>query len=88
MTAFWDMMPCSLVEVDWCFRGAYYLHHHGNHPDYGGSMYLWNGLFLWEYMEHITKGCHLHTCSHKNLKSRSLVFSQSHTQRWLLYFCI
>jgi hypothetical protein len=26
MTAFWDMAPCSLVEVDRCFRGTYCLH--------------------------------------------------------------
>jgi hypothetical protein len=27
VTAFWVMVPCSLVEVDWCFRGVYCLHH-------------------------------------------------------------
>jgi hypothetical protein len=26
MTAFWDVAPCSLVEVDWRFGGAYCLH--------------------------------------------------------------
>jgi hypothetical protein len=25
MTALWNVAPCSLVEVDWCFRGAYCL---------------------------------------------------------------
>jgi len=30
MTAFWDIVPCSLVEVDRCFRGAYWLHHQGD----------------------------------------------------------
>jgi hypothetical protein len=34
MTAFWDILPCSLVEVDLRFRGAYCL------PDDGGSMHL------------------------------------------------
>jgi hypothetical protein len=29
MTAFWDIAPCSLVEVDRRFRGANYLHHQG-----------------------------------------------------------
>jgi hypothetical protein len=24
---FWDVAPCSHVEVDQCFRGAYCLHH-------------------------------------------------------------
>jgi hypothetical protein len=31
MTAFWDTVPCSLVEVDRRFRGAYCLHHQGDH---------------------------------------------------------
>jgi hypothetical protein len=26
---FWDVAPCSLVEIDQCFRGAYCLHHQG-----------------------------------------------------------
>jgi hypothetical protein len=29
MTAFRDVAPCSLVEVDGCFRGAYCLHLQG-----------------------------------------------------------
>jgi hypothetical protein len=27
--SFWNMAPCDLVEVDWCFRGAYCLHLRG-----------------------------------------------------------
>jgi hypothetical protein len=30
MTVFWDIAPCSLVEVDRCFRGAYRLYHQGD----------------------------------------------------------
>jgi hypothetical protein len=26
-TAFWDIVLCSLIEVDQCFGGAYCLHH-------------------------------------------------------------
>jgi hypothetical protein len=26
---FWDVLPCSQVNVDQRFRGAYCLHHHG-----------------------------------------------------------
>jgi hypothetical protein len=41
---FWDVAPCSHVEVDRRFRGAYCLHHHVveliNHPDDGGSAHL------------------------------------------------
>jgi hypothetical protein len=35
---FWDAAPCSLVETDRRFRGAYYLHHEG--IDDGGSKHL------------------------------------------------
>jgi hypothetical protein len=27
MTVFWDVAPCSLIEIDQCFRGAYCFHH-------------------------------------------------------------
>jgi hypothetical protein len=30
MSAFWDIVPCSLVEVDWRFRGAYCVHNQDN----------------------------------------------------------
>jgi hypothetical protein len=30
MTVLWDVAPCSLVEVYWCFKGAYCLHHQGD----------------------------------------------------------
>jgi hypothetical protein len=39
MTAFWDTAPCSFVEVDRCFRGAYCLRHQG---DVGGSLKRWS----------------------------------------------
>jgi hypothetical protein len=29
---FWDVAPCSLVETDRRFSGAYCLHHQGNRP--------------------------------------------------------
>jgi hypothetical protein len=32
MTAFWDIVPCSVVGVDRHFRGAYFLHHQGDKP--------------------------------------------------------
>jgi hypothetical protein len=37
---FWDVAPCSLVEDERHFRGAYCLHHKGD--DNGGSTHLWN----------------------------------------------
>jgi hypothetical protein len=30
IVAFWDVVLCSLMEVDWHFRGAHCLHHQGN----------------------------------------------------------
>jgi hypothetical protein len=42
MTAFWDTGPCSLVEEDRRFRGAYCLHD----PDDGGTTHLWNFSLL------------------------------------------
>jgi hypothetical protein len=30
MTNFWDIAPCSLIEVYRRFRGAYYLYHQGD----------------------------------------------------------
>jgi hypothetical protein len=29
ITVFWDLVPCSIVEIDRRFRGAYCFHHHG-----------------------------------------------------------
>jgi hypothetical protein len=34
VTVFWDVVPCSLAEVYWHFRGAYCLHHQGDSLDY------------------------------------------------------
>jgi hypothetical protein len=43
VTAYWDMAPCSLVEVDRRFRGVYCLHYQGHFP---------------EAIRHIPEGCH------------------------------
>jgi hypothetical protein len=46
MIVFWDVAPCSLVDIDWRFRGVYCLHHRYR-PGDGGSKHLWNvGQFL------------------------------------------
>jgi hypothetical protein len=37
MAVFWDVVPCSLVDVYRCFRGTYCLH---QCPDDGGSKYF------------------------------------------------
>jgi hypothetical protein len=30
MAVFWDVSPCSLVDINPNFRGAYYLHYHSD----------------------------------------------------------
>jgi hypothetical protein len=35
MTAFWDIAPCSIIEVDRRFRGVYSLDHQGDDPVIG-----------------------------------------------------
>jgi hypothetical protein len=43
MAIFWDVVPCSVKEIDRLFKHAYYLHHQGNHrPDNESSKPLWN----------------------------------------------
>jgi hypothetical protein len=37
---FWNIAPCSTVEVERRFRVAYYIHHQDD--DDGGSISLWN----------------------------------------------
>jgi hypothetical protein len=50
MTVFWDVAPCSLVEIERRFRGAYCLLHQAHHPDNGGSKHLLNvGQFPRDY---------------------------------------
>jgi hypothetical protein len=52
MTAFWDMPPGILVEVDQLFRGSYCLHHQGDEIK----------------RRRISQGYHLHNRRRKNLK--------------------
>jgi hypothetical protein len=50
VTVFWDIAPCSFVELDRSFRDAYCFHHQGN-TDYGCRKHLWNFCqFLPDYM--------------------------------------
>jgi hypothetical protein len=83
MTAFWEMAPCSLVEVDRLFRGLYGIHHQGDFPEV-----RWVGLLIALTMEavrtyktlvyfskttrrHLPDSGHLQACRGKNLKSGS-----------------
>jgi hypothetical protein len=51
ITVFWDVAPCSLVEVYRRCRGTCCLHHQGDYPDDEGSKYLCNvSKLLPDYM--------------------------------------
>jgi hypothetical protein len=61
--SFWDVMPCSLVEVDQSFRDTYYPHYQSD-LSVGlqcTSTRLHDGTF--------PENCHLLTRGHENLKS-------------------
>jgi hypothetical protein len=60
ITAFWNVSPCSLVEVDQRFRGVYCLHCQGT------EMVAYFHETTWRY---IPESCHLDTLRHENLKS-------------------
>jgi hypothetical protein len=61
MTVFWDVAPCSLVEVYRRFRNACYLHHQDD-PDDWGSKYLWNvAEFLPDYTVQHPEDSYKHT---------------------------
>jgi hypothetical protein len=62
MTVFWDVAPCSLIEVYWCCRGA--CSHHNQGDGYSTNFYQ----TAWR---NILEESHLHTCHCKNLKSHS-----------------
>jgi hypothetical protein len=42
MIVFWDVAPCSLVEIDPRFRGAYCLHHQGDEWAVWTAVRTWN----------------------------------------------
>jgi hypothetical protein len=52
MAILWVVAPCSVVEINRCFRCACCTHHQGNYsPDDGGSKHLWNvSKLLPDYM--------------------------------------
>jgi hypothetical protein len=48
MTAYWDITMRNLKEVDWCFRGAYCLHHQGDLMRLHGAIFQKAVIFrLW-----------------------------------------
>jgi hypothetical protein len=60
IAVFWDVAPCSLVDTDGRFRGAYCLHHQSDDRlDDGGSNLI---------RCNIPEDSHLHTHRRENLK--------------------
>jgi hypothetical protein len=57
---FWDVLPCSQVDVDGRFRGAYCLHHQGSETS--DNIYLTT-------RKYISEDSKLHTRRRENLKS-------------------
>jgi hypothetical protein len=37
-TVFWDVMPCSLVQVYWCFWSMYHLHFQGQRLSHASNL--------------------------------------------------
>jgi hypothetical protein len=67
-------MPCSFVEDDWCFRGAYCLHHQGSLMIEAVSTSEMSVSFYESAWHNIPEDCHLHTCHHEKLKSQLCFF--------------
>lgn len=56
----------SVVKVDHCFGGAYFLHHQGDN----GSISETSVNFFETTRRSISENCHIHTHRSENLKSR------------------
>lgn len=75
MTVFWDIVPHSLIETEWCFWDAYCLHHRAENE---GSKHLWNvSLFLWDYAVQHPVDSHLQS-KHKLTQSNHAINSYNH----------
>jgi hypothetical protein len=60
-TVFWDIAPCSLVEMSRRFRGVYYLNFQHDLPDDTGRKHLWNvEKFLQTIRRNIPEDSRLH----------------------------
>jgi hypothetical protein len=78
MTALWDILPCSLDEVDRRFRGAHYLYHQGALLKEIERASETSAYFNETTLRDIPESCHFHTRRCENLKSRKLSSPQSY----------
>jgi hypothetical protein len=82
MISLWDIMPCSLVEVDRCFRGVNCLHHQGIYSSFTTMMMevvhtFEASVYFYKTTQHcIPHSWHLHTHCCKNLKLHWLIHNE------------
>jgi hypothetical protein len=71
MTVFWDVAPCTLVEIYWCFRGACCLHLIALMMEVASTSDT-SVNFYQTTRCNISEDSHLHTCRCEKLKSQKL----------------
>jgi hypothetical protein len=62
MTAFWDIELCSVIEVDWHFRSAYYIRHEDSEWPITWRQLSTSKIFVYFYdtiQFNIPERCHL-----------------------------
>jgi hypothetical protein len=70
MAVFWDLAPCSVVEIDRRFRGTYYLHHQAMTLIMEAESTSETSINFYETTRRkFQEDNHLHTRSRENLKS-------------------
>jgi hypothetical protein len=66
MTAFWDIVPCILIEI---YRGAYCLSHQQTVSTSETSVYFYKTTRF-----KIPEDCYVHTRRRENLKSHNILY--------------
>jgi hypothetical protein len=69
MVVLWDAAPCSLVEIEQRFTGAYWLHHQGALMTEVVSTSETSIYFYQIRRRNIAEDSHFLTCRRENLKS-------------------
>jgi hypothetical protein len=68
ITVLWHVAPCSLVEIDRRFKGAYHIHHQGDRTSVTSASFYQNTR------RNLPEDSHLHTRRRENLKSHLIIF--------------
>jgi hypothetical protein len=84
--AFWDIAPCSFVEVDRRFRGAYCSRHQDD--DEALLMETVSAFEISVYFYKTTEGCHLHTVMKVyNTTKNATLLIDSEMSRGAEFYC-